>query len=110
MHGCTYTIEDGQYVCTSGDRRVVMGTEVAFLFDISCGILLRHGAAEQIKQHLDDVRKVFIEEGFPKLAYDLIVVSGAFDLEEVDKLLNRTAYIDVWYRENIETALELLAA
>ncbi len=94
-----YTIENGLYVLSLGDKRIVAGKEVAILFDKATNSVLKHGKPEYVQADADITRKSLASEGFNKFADDLIVIVGAFDLEELNKVVSRTNYIGIFYQQ-----------
>ncbi|KVP16772.1 hypothetical protein [Burkholderia ubonensis] len=93
-----YTIENGVYVMSLGNKRIVVGPEVAILFDQKSSLVLKHGAPARVQDDADTTRRRLTEEGFHALAEDLVVITGAFDLEELNKVMSGTNYIGLFYQ------------
>jgi hypothetical protein len=94
-----YTIENGQYIFSLGDKRIVAGKEVAILFDKASNSVLKHGKPEYVQADAEIHRKSLATEGFDALADDLMVIVGAFDLEELNKVVSGTNYIGIFYQQ-----------
>ncbi|KVP65531.1 hypothetical protein WJ96_03965 [Burkholderia ubonensis] len=86
-----------------GDKRIVAGPEVAILFDQASEMVLKHGAPELVHPEADTTRARLKEEGFERLANDLVCITGAFDLEELNKVVSCTNYIGVFYKKLMST-------
>jgi hypothetical protein len=94
-----YTIENGLYVQSLGDKRIVAGNEVAILFDKASNLVLKHGKPEYVQVDAAITRDRLATEGFEVLADDLVVIVGAFDLEELNKVVSCTNYIGRFYQQ-----------
>ena len=94
-----YTIENGLYVVSLGNTRIVAGKEVAILFDKASNLVLKHGKPEYVQTDADVMRKRLASEGFEALAEDLVVITGAFDLEELNKVMSCMNYIGRFYEQ-----------
>jgi hypothetical protein len=94
-----YTIENGLYILSLGDTRIVAGKEVAILFDKASNLVLKHGKPECVQVDADITRKALATDGFPALADDLTVIVGAFDLEELNKVVSCKNYIGHFYQQ-----------
>lgn len=93
-----YTIENGVYVVTLGEKRIEAGPEVAILFDVQTSTVLKHGQPGSVQFDADVMRRRLAEDGFRKFADDLVVIVGAFDLEELNKVMSCTNYIGTFYK------------
>lgn len=98
-----YTIENSSYVLTLGDKRLVAGPEVAILFDQASEMVLKHGAPELVHPEADTTRARLKDEGFERFANDLVCITGAFDLEELNKVMSCNNYIGVFYKKLMST-------
>jgi hypothetical protein len=94
-----YTIENGLYVANLKGKRIVAGQEVAILFDKASKLVLKHGKPEYVQTDADIMRKRLVAEGFNALAEDLVVITGAFDLEELNKVMSCVNYIGRFYEQ-----------
>ncbi|MBU9199787.1 hypothetical protein KTD31_00040 [Burkholderia multivorans] len=93
MQNQMYVMENGEYVIVGLGPRIVVGPEVAILFDRQSNCILKHGKPEFVQAYADASRARLIEEGFSALAEDLVCLEGAFDLEELNKVFVTADYI-----------------
>jgi hypothetical protein len=94
-----YTIENGLYVASFDGKRIVAGKEVAILFDKASNLVLKHGKPEHVQTDADFMRRRLVAEGFNALAEDMVLITGAFDLEELNKAMSCTNYIGRFYAQ-----------
>jgi hypothetical protein len=70
----------------------LMADEIALAFDRESGTLHKHGKPETVELWATGARKTFRDGGFPDMAEDIIVMSGKFPIEELNKCLECTGY------------------
>lgn len=80
-----YSIENGNYVVRFGSLSNVIGPEVAILFDKTSNVVLQHGSPELVHPEAVQLRERLMEDGFGKFADDLVCVTGAFNLADLNK-------------------------
>lgn len=94
-----YTKEGDDYVFTLGDLRVNAGPEVAICFDKAASVLLKHGHPDRVTAYANQARQAYLNAGFIHGAEDLVVITGAFDLEELNKVVSICDYIGRFYQK-----------
>lgn len=78
---------------TTGERRFRLKTDnVAIAFDVSTGVLHKHGNPTLIQSWATLTRRRLRAEGALDSANDIVVVSGPLPVEEINKCLWITGY------------------
>ena len=98
-----YRLNCGQYVLHFGDtpNGPVMD-EVALAISRIDGILHKHGSIENVTAWANQARDRMRALGDPfgsEMAQDIIVLSGRFKLEEINRCLTTTGYVSVLLRK-----------
>ncbi len=97
-----YKLEDSKYVYYLGGE--VKGEPldaVAIVFDKETGTLHKHGPVEGVTRWAEDAQRKFREGGFPDMADDLIVLSGRFTLEDLNRCLSNSGFPALFYQRVI---------
>ena len=94
-----YTKEGDDYVFSLGDLRINAGPEVAICFDKAANVLLKHGNPGWVTAYAKQVRKHFVDAGYLDVAEDIVVITGAFDLVELNKVVSICDYIGRFYQK-----------
>ena len=85
------------YVLHYGDNEQIIGEEVAIAFDDPGNddmmTLLKHGTKENVSAYLDKVIPRYREAGLPEMADQLKMISGKFDVEELNRVIDTTGYL-----------------
>lgn len=76
----------GNYVLDTGKDRLEMGTVVSILFERD-GLLLKHGQPHLVKLSYMAMRTALTMTSMEKEAENLVMVTGAFDLEDLNNML-----------------------
>lgn len=104
-----YELKYGSYYLYNTDRPInsltkereiiLMCDEVAICFDKEAGVLHKHGIPEHVYNwHITSCDK-FNKAGFPEMAQDLVVIQGAFPVEELNKCLSTSGYITTFWKK-----------
>ena len=78
--------------------------ELAFVFDATSGTLHKWGETSQVSQWFDNAFKKYQEAGLLEMAGDLTLVSKPaegpekWDVELINKFINNTGFIGLWYK------------
>lgn len=101
LHGTVVLYE----VSEDGEEHVLSGfASLGFCFDKD-GVLLKYGEADKIEAYYKEVRELYKLNGLEDMANDLIFVSSdKWPVEEIDKFINNTGYIGLWYKREMEKA------
>lgn len=93
-HGSYYLVDfDEKPSLLTGEREIhLMTDEVAICFDRDCGTLLKHGSPATIEAWCVEKSKKYRDAGLHDVADSMIVLSGAFPVEEINKCLSITGY------------------
>jgi len=101
-----YGLNCGQYVLNRADLRtgdfVPIGRlldEIALGIDIENGTLHKHGPAERVHEWHVVTSKQLRAGGAGEFADHLVVVTGRFPLEEINKCLTHTGYAKVFHQK-----------
>lgn len=94
-----YTIEDGKYVLSLGDKRIEVGPEVAICFDSAASVLLKHGNPVMVQGYHTAARQAYLSVGLTDMAEDLVCITGAFDLDDLNKVVSICDYIGRFYQK-----------
>lgn len=107
QHGSYYLYNpDNVDLITKQKKIVLMCDEVAICFDKESGTLHKHGIPANVEQWYVNARKKFIDGGFPEMAEDLIMIQGAFPVEELNKCLSTTGYISKFWKDLQENKIQ----
>lgn len=103
MNDYHYELNCGQYVLHNGDKPIgPVLNEVAIAFDRESGTLHKHGSVENVQAWVDKSQKRLRESAtasgslgdlVAKMANDLVIVSGKFPVEEVNRCLSTSGYV-----------------
>jgi len=97
-----YELNCGQYVLHNGDKPIgPVLDEVAIAFDRESGTLHKHGSVENVQAWVDKSQQRLRESasagGLGRLAAqmadDLVIVTGKFPVEEVNRCLSTSGYV-----------------
>lgn len=96
-------IEGGLYQLYWDDQPALKPMkEVALLIDVEAGSLLKHGHPELVQAHFERYQSQFRSLNLKvgdQIADDLVCITGAFDVEELNKCLAITGYAGTFYRD-----------
>ena len=102
-----YVLEYGTYVLydlsqepsrLTGKREAILCCdEPAIAFDKESGTLHKHGDVALVTAWAEKARAKFRDGGFPEMADDLVVLSGKFPLEDLNKCLSHSGYCKVLF-------------
>lgn len=103
----TYELRHGSYYLVdlsespsrlTGERNIhLMTDEVALAFDRDLGTLHKHGNPERVETWASTTRKAYRDGGFDKQADALVVIIGAFPVDELNRCLNTVGYCKVLF-------------
>jgi hypothetical protein len=99
-------MEEEKYALVDEDDRIHWAGEeiaIAFSFDPNedhgiQGTLHKHGDPEKVMKWAETHRKKLTEAGLPDLANEIIVITGKFQLEEINKMLSISGYVGNFYK------------
>lgn len=78
----------------TGERTIrLMTDEVAIAFDRDTGTLHKHGAPERVDAWAATARQAYRDSGFDEQAAALVVISGAFPVDEINACLAGTGHV-----------------
>jgi len=63
----------------------------------------KYRSKEMVEAWITQTRAKFAEFGVYDLAKELHVVSGKFDVEELNKIISISGYVGKWYKNNLLT-------
>lgn len=101
FHGSYQLIEvdsEGNPVCDAfGNVKIrCQSEELAFAFDYSVGVLLKHGRPKTVRTWLTEAKKR--TKLYPEFMGDvLIITSSVISAEEATKIINISGYIKTYY-------------
>ena len=96
-----YRFNCGQYVYHNekGEPCTKPADTIALAFDKEAGVLFRHGAPDKVNEWAEAAMKRMRASGLTDWADSLVVVTGRFPLEEVNKCLSITGYVSSFYKK-----------
>lgn len=104
-----YTVIAGSYYLFDMDSKpnpitkerniILMTDEIAIAFDGSDGTLHKHGSPENVSNWLTTAKKKLQDAGHHGMASDLLMMSGQFPVEEVNKCISTSGYAKVLYQK-----------
>ena len=92
-----YNLADGDYVLMLGDKRIEVGPKVSICFDRAASVLHQHGAPELVQGYAATARKRLMAAGHQDMAADLICLTGAFSLDDLNKVVSICDYVGRFY-------------
>ena len=102
MSSFKYVLNCGQFVLTcDGDPISEVLDEVSIGFDMRTGALHRHGSVETVDAWFKKQQRQLREAGLDEWADSLIVMTGRFPVEEVNKVLAISGYAGRLYEKLI---------
>lgn len=91
----------------TGQREIALMTdEVALVFDRSAWILHKHGKPEVVQAWYNTAREKFQTAGFEDMANDLVMIQGAFPIEELNRCLSTSGYIETFFNQLMQNKIE----
>ena len=109
-----YQIEHGSYYLYDMDRPPNLITKsrdvklmtdvVAIGFDRSKGVLHKHGRPEDVEKWARNIQDALRSTGLDQLANDIVVMSGKFPIDELNKCLKNGSYCKTLYESVIKEA------
>lgn len=83
----------------SGETEILqhIGPEVSLAFDKETGTLHKHGIPSLVLGWCAQSAKTLRDAGFSDMADALVCITGAFPVEELDKILNNSGYVGRFY-------------
>lgn len=100
-----YRYQNGKYVFELDGTVRFEAPEIALVFDKQSGTLLTHGTPDEVREWVDQARVKLQDSGFDKMAADLVMLFGNFDVDEVNACLTTTGYFGTFIKNLDETFL-----
>jgi hypothetical protein len=89
----SYSLNAGQYVLMHGDSPVGrVLDEVSIALDKEDGILHKHGSPESVQKWAAETQRRLRASGAAEIADNLVVITGRFPLEDLNKCLSTMSY------------------
>jgi len=99
-----YKLEDGAYALYWRGERLLVTNEVSVLIDLDTGSHLKHGIPAIVEERYRSLRKALQDGGLEKEAQDLVVITGKFELEDLNKMVSICGYAGLFYRNAMVAA------
>lgn len=101
QHGSYYLYDNSKKINSLSKQRdiILMCDEIAIVFDKENFTLHKHGSPDKVLQWYNTAREKFIKGGFPEVAEDLVMIQGAFPVEEINRCLSTSGYIEVLWKK-----------
>ena len=104
-----YRMEGTEYALVDEHDRIHWAGEniaVAFTYcpedrDIS-GTLHKHGSPEDVSAWAIKARRALTDAGSPDMAKEIVVVSGRIPLDELNRMISTSSYVDRWYEKKLK--------
>lgn len=100
-----YRMEGTEYALVDEDDCIHWaGEEVAVAFTYCLddqgmeGILHKQGNPEKVNDWAEKTRKKLADAGHLDMANEIVVVSGRIPLEDLNKMIEISGYIGIWYK------------
>lgn len=90
--------EEYEYFDDSGEL-ILSTEEISIMFDKSCGTLLKHGNPVLVQRYYDKTCTQYRKHNFQGIIDDLVIITGKFDLEELNKIIGITGYISRFHEK-----------
>lgn len=101
-NGSYYLLGDEINRLTNDHEILSMSDEVAICFSMDNGMtcLHKHGSPEKVNKWYEETRKKYIAHGLRHEADSLLIISGKFPVEELNKMLDITGYIGSFVKKH----------
>ena len=76
--------------------------EVAIALDKDSGTLHKHGSPEYVEKWCKAARMKFRSHGYHDMATQLVVISGRFEIEEINRCISISGYAGKFYERIVE--------
>lgn len=107
MINYNYKLNCGQYVLHEGETPIgPVLDEISLCFDRESGTLHKHGSPELVDGWYQKTQAKFRKAGFDDMAASIVVVTGRFELAELNKCLSTSGYVARLYERIAEGAAE----
>jgi len=92
-----YIHKNNKYSFISADEGIITREidEVAIAFDKETWTLHKHGRKEYVEKWFNKTIKIFKKAGFIDMANNMVMISGKFPVEELNRCLDTTGYIQI---------------
>lgn len=97
-----YVYEDGEYLLKDGDETLYRSDEIAIAFSKDkegMWTLHKHGSKEHVQEWFDKITKIYRQAGHNDIADEMVMISGKFPIEEVNKCINTSGYVKIMYEK-----------
>ncbi|MFW9899664.1 MAG: hypothetical protein ACFFDY_00070 [Candidatus Thorarchaeota archaeon] len=95
-----YKFGDNKYKLINDDGEVLASMkEVAIVFDKKHSCLLRHGELKLVEKYYNDTMYKYRKNNLSDIANDLAMIWGKLDIEELNKIIQITNYIGIFYKK-----------
>ena len=84
-------IKNNNYEFYNGKEKLFETEEISFLYDLDTFTLLQHGKPVQVTEYWQHVKSRNKD-----LAKSMAILTGRFDIEDVNKILSTTGYIEIF--------------
>jgi hypothetical protein len=89
-----YQLNCSEYVLHDGEKPIgPLLKEVSIAFDFETGTLHKHGSSDGVQKWYDKTKKGLTDSGLLEMANDLVMISGRFPLDELNKCLSTSGYV-----------------
>lgn len=110
-----YKKKDGFYILVDESRniRLNVGTEVAIGYSHAQkdarALMHKHGSPKQVEAWVNNARESYRRNGFEALAEEFAVIRGAFDVNDLNKVIDNVSYLGEFLKkQGIEPPQHLL--
>ena len=95
-----YTLNCGQYVLTDRDQPISAPSDtISIGLDRDTGQLYRHGTQQNVDLWFEKQQKNLRAAGLDEWADNLVVITGRFPLDDVNKMLSHLDYAGIFYQK-----------
>lgn len=91
-----YVYENGEYLLTDGDDILYRYEEIAIAFskdDEGMWTMHKHGSEKHVREWFNKVTKLYRDAGHNDIADDIVMISGKFPVEEINRCIDTPGYI-----------------
>lgn len=99
-----YVLKNGKYAFVSGNRCLFVTEEVSILFDSFDMAVHKHGTPFLVQAEFKNMHKTYGRaKGLEDIADNLRVITGKFDIDELNKAISTADYMET-FSTSLETA------
>lgn len=101
-----YTYDEGEFILSNNGIELSRSKNISIVFTANQDMwtLLKHGKTELVEKWYDSIKKQYRELGVDDFANELILLTGKFPVDELNKCIQITGYVKKMYKKFVTPA------